>query len=165
MHRARWGLAGLLGFEALLAAYTFSNGALDYAAMAVVAAATLAWAIVAHARTGSLPRAALALLAVVTLVRALRQTTLAGVYPAGVMPTFLVPLGFALLLWPRAPPALAVGLVAASRSWFVLGYFLQGVPALTLANVVGALGAWIWWADEALSARPAAAEDDAAPQH
>jgi hypothetical protein len=158
----RWGLAGLLGFEAILGVYAFTNGSLDHAAMAVVAAAALAWAIVAHARTGTLPRAALAILALVTLARALRQTAFVGAFPPGVLPTFLVPLGFALLLAQRARPAIGVGLVAAARTWFVAWYFLHGSTVLAVANLVGALGAWIWWAEDARVARPEAAEEGTA---
>ena len=158
--RARWGLAGLLGFEGILAAYTLANGALDFAAMALAAMGLLAWALVAHARSGRVPRAALAALAAVTLVRALAQTALVGAYPPGVLPTFLVPLGFALLAWPRVPPAWGVGLVAAARAWFVLWYLLPGATTLALANAVGAAGACAWWAGEALLARPAAADAD-----
>ena len=162
--RARWGLAGLLGFEAILLAFTLANGSLEYAAMALVAAGALAWAIVAHARSGAIPRAALALLAVATFLRALAQTARFGAFPPAIAPTYLAPLGFALLLWPRARPALGIGLIAAARTWFVLWYFLNGSTTLTLANAAGAIGAWIWWADEALVARPAAVEESAA-QH
>lgn len=147
--RARWGLAGLLAFEAILVVYTFFS---QYTVMALVAIAALGWAIVAHARTGRVPRVALGLLAVVTLWRAAAQTILPGVYVPGVLVTYLVPLGFALLLWPRARPALGVGLVAAARTWFVLWYFLASNPTLALANLVGAAGAWLWWSDAALVA-------------
>ena len=130
--------------------------------MALVAMGALAWALVAHARSGRVPRAALALLAVVTLLRALAQTTLVGAYPPGVLPTFLVPLGFALLAWPRLPPAWGLGLVAAARSWFILWYVAADAPPLVLANAVGAAGAWAWWAGEAPPARPEGADDGVA---
>ena len=160
--RVHWGLAGLVGFEAILLAYTLANGALEYAAMALACVGVLAWALVAWNASGRIPRAALATLAAVTLVRALWQTAVAGTFPLGVLPTFLVPLGFALLLSPRVPPSIGVGLLAGARSWFVAWYFLGGATTLALANLVGAAGAWAWWASEALAAHPAESEDGVA---
>lgn len=156
--RARWGLAGLLAFEAVLAAYTLAYASYAFAAMALVAAGALAWAWWAHARTGDVPRGALGVLAAVTLLRALAQTPLSGPFPLGVLPTYLVPLGFALLLWRRVPAAWGIGLVAVARSWFVAWYFLRDVPTLVLANAVGAVGAWLWLADAARPPQPAPAE-------
>lgn len=153
LSRTRMGVAGLLGFEALLAAYALAIGAVEHAAMATVAAVALMFAYAVHERFGYVPRLALGALAVVTLARAWAQTARFGTYPMGVMPTFLVPLGFALLMIPRAPPAVGVGLVAVARTWFVVWYFLQPSLPLALANVVGAAGAWLWCADEARADR------------
>ena len=162
--RTRWGLVGLVLFEAILAAYTLANGAWEYGAMALFAAAALLWALAGHAREGTIPKAALAALLAVTLWRAARQTVLAPVFgPAGVWPTWLVPLGFALLLVPGLRPAIGLGAVAAARTWFVLWYVLQGSVTLALANLVGAVGAWLWWSGESAPERPAPA-DETAPQ-
>lgn len=162
--RPSWGLWGLLGFEAILAAYAFANGALDYAAMALVAMVALGWALVATTRGGEVPKGALVLLVVVTLLRALWQTAVAGAFPPGVLPTFLVPVGFALLLLPRASPMLGLGLVAAARTWFIAWYFLRGSTTLALANLVGAVGAWLWLAEAARQVTPAPVEEGPATE-
>lgn len=156
---ARWGLLGLLGFELTLLTIRLVNGTFDqFSLMAALAAGALVWALIAHARAGAIPRFALMLLVAVTLARALAQTV-PGPAPLGVLPTYFVPLGFALLLVARAPTAWGVGVVAAARSWFVVWYFLIGVPEIAIANVLAAIGMWIWFVGASGGERAAPAED------
>lgn len=160
-NRIGWGLAGLLGFEGILAAYTFANGATAYVLMALAAGALLVWALWRLAQ-GEAPSApVLWLLAAVMAVRAAWQTS--ATMPPGLAVTWLVPVGFALLAVAavRAPsPRLAlagIALVALARAWFVLWYFGLGNATLALANLVAAVGAVAWAAAEA---RPRADADE-----
>jgi membrane protein implicated in regulation of membrane protease activity len=50
-----------------------ANGATAYVVMSAAAGAALAWALVAHARTGRIPALAIVVLVLATLVRAYRQ--------------------------------------------------------------------------------------------
>lgn len=160
----RWGLGGLLAFEAILLGFTAMIGAYTFAVTAFAALGALSWALWDYRRTGVVPRAAMAVVAVAALGRALMQTAVGGVWPLGILPTYLVPVGFALLMLPRASPGFAVALIAAARSWFVVYYFVQGPPWLVVANLVAAAGAWAWWAGETFPQRAAPAGEDAAGQ-
>ena len=147
--RLRLGLAGLLGFEGILLAFVYARGALDFAAIPVVALVILAF-VMSRALRGEAPSVwALAALAVVTLARAYWQTR-SGNFPNGVLPTYLVPIGFALLaVAARKPDAtrlalVGIALVAIARTWFIAWYFLASNPTLAVANLVAAAGAWVW---------------------
>lgn len=135
--RVRWGIAGLLAFEAIIAAYTLAGAPLFSAMYFVgVVALALAW-------WRGPQRWHFAALALASLVRAYLQT--AGGAALGIYPTYLVPLGFAwLALAPRAMPGAALSAVALARTWFVLWYLLQGNGLVAAANVLGAAGAWLW---------------------
>ena len=150
MDRQKWGLAGLLAFEAIIAAYTFGGGANVFSAMYAVGAITLALAI-----WKGPTRWHYLVLALASGYRAWLQT--AGGAALGVYPTWLVPLGFAwLAVAPAAMPRFAIASVALARTWFVLWYFLPGAYVIVAANVVGAAGAWLWAAasEREVGARP-----------
>ena len=138
MDRQKWGLAGLLAFEAIIAAYTFGNGTNVFSYMYAIGAVTLAFAI-----WRGPTRWHYGALALVSGYRAFMQTS-AGA-PLGVYPTWLVPIGFAwLAIAPTAMPRFAIAAVALARTWFIVWYFLPGNTIVALANVVGAAGAWLW---------------------
>lgn len=155
MDRQKWGLFGLLAFEAIVAAYTLGRNTLTFSAMYAIAAIVLGLAIVMGPK-----RWHFAILAVVSAYRAFLQTS--GGAQLGVYPTWLVPIGFAwLAVAPWSMPKLAIGAVALARTWFVLWYFLPGSYIIVAANIIGAAGAWLWLAaDDApdASARSGAAE-------
>lgn len=143
MDRQKWGLAGLLAFEAIIAAYTFGGNNLAFSTMYAIGAVTLALAI-----WGGPTRWHYAVLAIASGYRAWLQTE--GGAALGVYPTWLVPLGFAWLAFaPGASPRLAISSVAIARTWFILWYLLPGAYIIVAANVVGAAGAWLWASDTA----------------
>lgn len=136
--RAQWGLAGLLAFEAIVAAYTFGNSLTQFSLMYALGTIVLALAIWRGPE-----RWHYAVLAAASLYRAYLQT--ASGAPLGVYPTYLVPLGFAwLAIAPEAMPSFAIGSVALARTWFIVWYFLPGNTILVVANALGAAGAWLW---------------------
>lgn len=161
--RARWGLLGLLVFEAILLAFTAGSGSYTYAVTAAVGVVALAYASRAQRLTGEIPRVAIIVVALSTFARALLQTAFVG-WPVPNMVSYLVPLGFALLLLPQPKPAAAVALIALARSWFIVWYFLGGSTVLVIANLVGAAAAWYWWSGEALGTSAEVEHDDAAGQ-
>jgi hypothetical protein len=134
-----WGIAGLLAFEAIIAARTFGASSLTFSLMYAIGAIALAFALF-------LPGARwpFGVVAAVSLYRAYLQTV-GGQTPLGVYPTYLVPLGFAwFALLPRTMPAAAIACIAVARTWFVVWYALPGNWIVVAANVVGAAGAWVW---------------------
>lgn len=150
MDRQRWGLAGLLAFEAIVTAYLLGVGAgWDFVASYAVGILALGYAV-----WRGPARWAFGLLALAAAYRAFVQT--AGGAPLGVYPTWLVPLGFGwLAVAPRSAPKLAIAAVALARTWFIAWYFLGGASTLVVANVLGAAGAWLWAAGEPDAAEPA----------
>lgn len=166
--RVKLGLAGLLAFEILVAVYTWSGTPTIFTWLYVVGAALLAY-LLWRATKGETPASPiLAVLAVDALVRAYMQTRNPG-YPLGVLPTYLVPAGFAALAFAMRRGAVngervalaGVVLVALARSWFVYWYFQAGAGLLVLANILGAIGAWTW--ATALASNDAAPEKPSAP--
>lgn len=154
MDRQKLGLAGLLAFEAIIAAYTFGANNIPFSAMYAIGAITLALAI-----WKGPTRWHWGVLTLVSGYRAYLQT--AGGAALGVYPTWLVPLGFAwLAIAPRAMPKLAISSVAVARTWFVLWYFLAGAYVIVAANVVGAAGAWLWAASSETEASSATLNDE-----
>lgn len=154
MDRRKWGLAGLLAFEAVIASFLFANDGTwwPYA----LGALTLAFALA----TGP-TRWHFAALAFASAARAYLQT--AGGAQLGVYPTWLVPLGFAwLALAPDTMPRAAIAGIAVARTWFVLWYALPGLWIVVAANVLGAAGAWLWAADTQVPAE-SVASDEAGP--
>lgn len=138
MDRQKWGLAGLLAFEAIIAAYTLGRSNLQFSAMYAIGAVVLGLAMVMGPK-----RWHFAVLALVSGYRAYLQT--AGGAQLGVYPTWLVPIGFAwLAIAPTMMPRLAISTVAIARTWFIVWYFLPGAYIIVAANVVGAAGAWLW---------------------
>ena len=154
--RSKLGLAGLLAFEAIIAAYTFGNGNVPFSLMYAIGALTLGLAV-----WRGPARWHFVVLALASGYRAWLQT--AGGAALGVYPTWLVPIGFAYLaIWPHAMPKLGIASVAVSRTWFILWYWTIGpLWVIVAANVLGAAGAWIWAAAEEPTA---GALTDAAPQ-
>lgn len=163
MDRQKWGLAGLLAFEAIVTAYLLgvNNGwpSATQPALFVISYA-LGAAILGLALWKGPARWHFALLAVAAAYRAFAQMD-PGTHP-GVYPTWLVPLGFAwLALAPERMPRIAIALVALARTWFVAWYvpdlFFVGAGSWTLvvANVLGAAGAWLWLGSD----EPAIGED------
>lgn len=145
--RAAWGMAGLLGFELILVAYALGFDAVDFALVALAGAALLAVAVWRAAR-GLAPLAGVFVgLAAVMLARGIMQST-SGV-SLTLAPTYLLPLGFALLAVSvgRRDRRLALAgivLVALARSWFFAWYLLGENATLLAANALGAAGAWLW---------------------
>ena len=142
MDRARWGLAGLLAFEGIVAAYLFGIGAsLDFSLSYALGALVLASALFLGPQ-----RWQFATLAVLAGYRAWAQTS--GGAQLGVYPTWLVPIGFAwLAILPRTLPRIGIAAVALARTWFVVWYFPESTT-LVVANVLGAAGAWLWLSAE-----------------
>lgn len=141
--RQKLGLAGLLAFEAIIAAYTFGNNNITFSLMYAIGAVTLALAI-----WRGPARLHFVVLALASGYRAYLQT--AGGAALGVYPTWLVPIGFAYLaIWPTMMPKLGIASVAVSRTWFILWYWMIGpLWVIVAANVLGAAGAWLWAAAE-----------------
>lgn len=155
MDRQKWGLAGLLAFEAIIAAYTLGSARIAFSAMYAIGAITLALAL-----WRGPTRWHYAVLALVSGYRAYLQT--AGGAQLGVYPTWLVPIGFAwLAIAPNAMPRVAIAAVAVARTWFILWYLLPGAYIVVGANVLGAAGAWLWAAAAEESPRPSAEESAA----
>lgn len=151
-----WGLAGLLAFEAIIAAFTFGAGSIEFSLMYAVGAVTLALAI-----WRGPTRWHYAVLAAASLYRAWLQTY-HGFAPLGVYPTYLVPLGFAwLAIWPERMPRVGIAAVALARTWFVVFYLLGGSLIIVAANVLGAVGGWLWFAAQADEPPAAGSIDDA----
>ena len=152
MDRQKWGLAGLLAFEAIIAARTFGANNIPFSSMYAIGAITLAFAI----WKGPM-RVHYAILALASGYRAYLQTV--GGAVIGVYPTWLVPIGFAwLAAAPTIMPRFAIASVALARTWFILFYFLAGQYIIVAANVVGAAGAWLWAAASESDGAPAADE-------
>lgn len=155
MSAQRWGLWGLLAFEAILAAFLFSFGISSFVFIAAIDAALLAFALVVERDTKVVPAWVFFGLAAVTLWRGLAQMWGAPLSP-GYM-TYLVPVGFVVAgLSKGRSRMLAVGiaLVGLARAWFVLSYFNGQALPIAFANVFGAVGCAVWaygaWRREAL---------------
>lgn len=160
----RWGLWGLLAFEALLGAYTFSIGSTPFVVMSLLAGGLL---VVALGRKDDayVPAWVFAGLALVTIARAAYQTIGQDVPPTQYV-SYLVPLAFALAgvaSWRASARTLAVGmgLMGLARGWFSIQFFQADVMPLVAANVVGAAGA-LAWAYAAWGAEPAEAPTEPA---
>lgn len=143
--RQKWGLAGLLAFEAIVAAYLFGLGAsLDFVVSYALGAIVLAVALFTRVQ-----RWQFAALAVFAAYRAYVQTA-SGSVAWGTWPTWLVPIGFAALaIAPQKMPRLGIAAIALARTWFILWYFpgllrAGGAWELVAANALGAAGAWLW---------------------
>ncbi|GEM_PF-6703886 len=142
--RVALGLAGLLLFELILAAYLASVGATTYALVGAGLVAALGLALWRAWRGEPLPSWLLGAVALLTLVRAVLQST--GGLTLLHVAVYAVPLGWALAATGRARlVAYGVLLVALARTWFVGQYLLGGATTIALANVFGAAGAWLWW--------------------
>lgn len=157
MDRQKWGLAGLLAFEAIIASYLFANSGLrPITIMYAVGAVTLALAV-----WKGPTRWHFGVLALVSAWRAYLQTSVGAAL--GVYPTWLVPIGFAwLAVAPAIMPRFAIASVALARTWFILFYFLAGQYVIVVANILGAAGAWLWASADGDAVAPSSA-DDAAP--
>jgi hypothetical protein len=153
--RVKLGIAGLLLFEVVLAAFiaSFNTGS-PFVLVALAGAAALGYALYEHGKTGRVGVAPLAVLTLVTLFRAVLQT---GPDLLAVLPSYLVAVGFAGAAYgaqARVPNATrgGIALVAVCRTFFIVANL--GTPVIALANVFGALGAWVW-ASASAEPRPA----------
>lgn len=147
--RVKWGIAGLLAFEAIIVYVTW-GGSPFFTAMYLVGAVLLGWLLVRAAQGENPTFPVLLVIALAALVRAILQTRNPA-FPIGVLPTYLVPVGFAMMalaarsLSANARVALVgIVLVALARSWFVVWYFQRGATLVAFANLLGAAGAWAW---------------------
>lgn len=141
MDPQRLGIAGLLAFEALLTLFLLSvGGGLDFVLISAVSAAVLALALLREEGAAPWMLGALALL---TLVRAGLQAA-AGFQPLHV-PSFLVPVGFALAALTTGRQAVAgIALVGLNRGVFAVNFLISGNLVLGLANLLGLLGGLLW---------------------
>jgi hypothetical protein len=137
----RLGIAGLLAFEAVLTVFLVSVG--GGAEFVLVSAGAAAILVLALLRADGAAPWMLGALALLTLVRAALQAA-GGLQPIHV-PSFLVPVGFALAALTTGRQAVAgIALVGLNRGAFAVNFLLGGNLVLGLANVLGFLGGVLW---------------------